>query len=102
MNIAPKSEQLLKPYQIYFGIALIFLCLDPHSAFAAAAWEEALQTAVDYMTGSTARLLAILAVAGFGIAAFFGRISWKRAGEIILGIAIVFGAATIVDKFAGG
>jgi type IV secretory pathway VirB2 component (pilin) len=60
----------------------------------------ALQTLVDFMTGTTGRLLGILGVAGLGIAAWFGRLSYFRAGEIILGIAIVFGSAEIVDLFA--
>ena len=60
----------------------------------------ALQTLVNFMTGTTGRLLAILGVAGLGIAAWFGRLSYWRAGEIVLGIAIVFGAAEIVDLFA--
>lgn len=60
----------------------------------------ALQTLVDFMTGTTGRLLGILGVAGLGIAAWFGRLSYWRAGEIVLGIAIVFGAAEIVDLFA--
>jgi len=60
----------------------------------------ALQTLVDFMTGTTGRLLGILGVAGLGIAAWFGRLSYWRAGEIILGIAIVFGSAEIVDLFA--
>ncbi|MFO1464342.1 MAG: TrbC/VirB2 family protein [bacterium] len=70
-------------------------------AHAASAWEDALQKVVDIFTGNTSRLLAILAVAGFGIGALFGRVSWRRAGEIVLGIAIVFGAASIVDMFVG-
>jgi type IV secretory pathway VirB2 component (pilin) len=60
----------------------------------------ALQTLVNFMTGTTGRLLGILGVAGLGIAAWFGRLSYWRAGEIVLGIAIVFGAAEIVDLFA--
>jgi len=60
----------------------------------------ALQTLVNFLTGPTGRLLAIIGVAGLGIAAWFGRLSYWRAGEIVLGIAIVFGAAEIVDLFA--
>ena len=78
----------------------IFLLLS-RPAHAATAWEDALQKVVDIFTGNTSRLLAILAVAGFGIGALFGRVSWRRAGEIVLGIAIVFGAASIVDMFVG-
>lgn len=79
---------------------LSFFFLTPAEAHAASSWEDALQKIVDILTGTTGRLLATLAVIGFGIAAFFGRISWRRAGEIVIGIAIVFGAASIVDMFA--
>ena len=40
-------------------------------------------------------------ILGFGISAFFWKMSWRRAGEVAIGIAIVFGAAQIVDLFAG-
>jgi len=82
-------------------ILLPSLFLYSQEAHAAAAWEDALQKVVDVITGNTARLLAILSVAGFGISALFGRVSWRRAGEIVLGIAIVFGAASVVEMFTG-
>lgn len=94
---------LSRKKDFYLQIAVAIFLFTSRNAHAAgpAAWEKALQTAVDYATGSTARLMAILAVAGFGIAAFFGRISWRRAIEIAVGIGIVFGAATIVDNLTG-
>lgn len=77
------------------------LCLsEPSYAQSFGRINTALQTLVDFMTGPTGRLLAILGVAGLGIAAWFGRLSYPRAGEVIIGIAIVFGAAEIVDLFA--
>jgi type IV secretion system protein VirB2 len=74
----------------------------PHAAMAAgsAPWETALQTVVDYMTGSTARLIAILAVAGVGVGMLAGYMSIRSALGVILGIAVVFGSATIVDMFS--
>lgn len=86
---------------LFLAILIIGLCTIPQMAFAAPAWEDALKTIVDYVTGSTARYIAILAVVGFGFAAFLGRISWRRALEIVVAIAVVFGAAKIVDMFAG-
>lgn len=90
----------------HFSSVLLLLLIPsffliPQEAHAAAAWEDALQKVVDVLTGNTARLLAILSVIGFGVGALFGRVSWRRAGEIVLGIAIVFGAASIVEMFAG-
>ena len=90
-----------KETQIYFAFWVLALCSIPQIALAAPAWEGALKTIADYVTGSTARYIAILAVVGFGFAAFLGRISWKRALEIVVAIAVVFGAANIVDMFAG-
>ena len=75
----------------------------PHAAMAAfgsAPWETALQTVVDYMTGSTARLIAILAVAGVGVGMLAGYMSIRTALGVILGIAVIFGSATIVDLFS--
>ena len=86
---------------VLVALAVTALCLsDPIYAQSFGRINTALQTLVDFMTGTTGRLLAILGVAGLGIAAWFGRLSYSRAGEIIVGIAIVFGSAEIVDLFA--
>jgi type IV secretory pathway VirB2 component (pilin) len=58
---------------LFFIILVLGLCTLPQWAIAAAAWDDALKTIVDYVTGSTARYIAILAVVGFGFAAFVGR-----------------------------
>ena len=86
---------------IFLVLTATALCLsEPGYAQSFGRINTALQTLVDFMTGPTGRLLAILGVAGLGIAAWFGRLSYPRAGEVIIGIAIVFGAAEIVDLFA--
>ena len=88
----------------YLLVCLLAVALmlqsDPSYAQSFGRINTALQTLVDFMTGTTGRLLGILGVAGLGIAAWFGRLSYWRAGEVILGIAIVFGSAEIVDLFA--
>ena len=51
------------------------------------------------------RTLAIIAVIALGLTALAGRLSWDWAIKIIIGIVLVFGAATIVDYIisaAGG
>lgn len=96
-----RKSYFLTPSLVFLS-ALLFLV--PDHAYAAggpAAWEKALQTIVDYMTGNTGRLLATIAVAALGYGAYTGRISWSRAITVAIGIGIVFGAATIVDLFAG-
>lgn len=95
MNLQKQKNHLILAFLV------VALWSIPQVAFAGPAWEDALQTIVGYVTGSTARYIAILAVVGFGFAAFLGRISWRRALEIVVAIAVVFGAAKIVDMFAG-
>jgi type IV secretion system protein VirB2 len=85
---------------IVIGASLLLLAADPVYGQSFGRINNALQTLVNFLTGPTGRLLAIIGVAGLGIAAWFGRLSYWRAGEIVLGIAIVFGAAEIVDLFA--
>lgn len=61
--------------------------------------------AVDWLRGTllgnVATGLAILAVAVLGILAMSGRIEWGRAGLVILGIFILFGAVSIVSGIRG-
>ena len=62
---------------------------------------EVLEKVIEYINGKVARSLAILAVMLLGIGWWFGSVDWKRAGGIIFGIGIVFGAAEIVDLIKG-
>lgn len=59
--------------------------------------EKVMQNIVDLLTGNTARLLAIIAVIIVGIGWSFGRVDMNKAGAVVVGIAVVFGAAEIVD-----
>jgi type IV secretory pathway VirB2 component (pilin) len=97
-----KSVSLGRLGAVFFSVGLVVLVCLPVTAHAQAFGkiDTALQTLVDFLTGTTGRLLGILGVAGLGIAAWFGRLSYWRAGEVVLGIAIVFGAADIVDLFS--
>lgn len=85
---------------------LAAVCLfAPEAALAQAGgtgpWSGVLQQIIDIMTGTPARLLAIIVVAALGFAALFGRMSFSWAGSIIGGITLIFGAAAIVDIFQG-
>jgi len=52
---------------------------------------------VEFLTGPFARSVAIIAVAILGYLGLTGRLRWGIAGSIIVGIALIFGAATLVD-----
>lgn len=71
------------------------------SPASAAGIESVLQNVVNTLTGGAAKLLAIIAVVVVGIAWMFGFMDLRKAGCVVLGIALVFGAAEIVGMLAG-
>ena len=52
---------------------------------------------VEFLTGAFARSCAIIAVAAFGYAGLAGRMNGRLAGQMIAGIAFIFGGATMID-----
>jgi type IV secretion system protein VirB2 len=63
--------------------------------------DNALSLVVSALQGTIARSAAIIAVCVLGYLAMVGRISWFLALSVILGIALIFGAASIVDSVKG-
>ena len=93
-----------------FGNVLGFACvavLIASPAFAQAGGgnfqpvDNALSFLVQAMQGTIARSAGILAVVVLGYLALSGRLSWFFAMSVILGIALIFGAASIVDAVKG-
>jgi type IV secretion system protein VirB2 len=73
--------------------------LAPQFAYAqsAAPVEGILDWFVGVLQGNVARSLAIIAVCFLGFLFLTGRMAWQGAISIIIGIAIIFGAAQLVD-----
>lgn len=63
--------------------------------------ENVVDFLVNFLTGAFARSVAIIAVAVMGYLGLTGRLRWGVAGAVIVGIALIFGAATIVDAISG-
>ena len=61
-----------------------------------------IQNIVDFLNSNVIRGLAVIAVIVTGIAWTFGNLDLRRAGTVVVGIIVVFGAATIVDLITGG
>lgn len=64
--------------------------------------EGPLENVIELLTGNAARLLATLGVIFVGVLWLFGLFDLRRAGLVVLGIVVVFGAAEIVDLLTGG
>ena len=86
-------------------VALTFLAIiftvEPAAAQELAPLENVVDFLVNFLTGAFARSVAIIAVAVLGYLGLTGRLRWGVAGSVIVGIALIFGAATIVDAVSG-
>lgn len=51
------------------------------------------------LTGPVGRALGLVALAAVGILFLTGRMNWLYAGSVIVGLVILFGAATILAGF---
>ena len=61
-----------------------------------------IQNIINLLNNNVMRGLAIIAIIVTGIAWMFGHLDLRRAGTVIIGIIVIFGAATIVDLITGG
>ncbi len=84
---------------------LLFTALMLLMSFPAAAQTVPFQGPIDYvvdvLTGAFARSGAILIIVVSGYMAWVGRLSWGIAGQIIGGIVLIFGGATLADLLIG-
>lgn len=58
-----------------------------------------LQTIGTALTGPVGRALGLVALAAVGILFLTGRMNWLYAGSVVVGLVILFGAATILAGF---
>lgn len=73
----------------------------PETAMAAP-WDSTATQILGIFTGGLTRTIAIISVIACGIAAIAGKLSWDWAIKIIVGIILIFGAASIVDYIIAG
>jgi type IV secretion system protein VirB2 len=84
----------------------LVLVLGTDSAMAQTATFQPLNTALtsvlSFMTGTFATTAATVAVAAVGYLALTSRIPWSWAFSVIVGVALIFGAAQIVQSLTSG
>ena len=61
-----------------------------------------IQNVINLLNNNVIRGLAVVAIIITGISWMFGHVDLRRAGTVIVGIIVIFGAATIVDLITGG
>lgn len=80
---------------------LAIAMVEPAAAQSLGGVEKVLQNIVDALTGNVAKLLATIAVIVVGMAWMFGYLDLRKAGYVIFGVAILFGASEIVSTITG-
>ena len=91
-----EQEKLLQKLLILLVVGAVLII--PETAMAAP-WDSTATKVLDIFNGGLTRTIAIIAVIACGIAAIAGKLSWDWAIKIIVGIILIFGAASIVDYF---
>ncbi|MSS68113.1 TrbC/VirB2 family protein [Xylella fastidiosa] len=95
-NHAAKTQQNKTFLKVLTLLCLTAVFLTPEIAMAAI-WDEVAQKVLAILTGGLTRTIAIISVIACGIAAIAGKLSWDWAIKIVIGIVLIFGAASIVD-----
>ncbi len=60
-----------------------------------------IQNVIDLLNNNVIRGLAIVAIIITGVSWMFGHVDLRRASTVVVGIIVIFGAATIVDLITG-
>lgn len=87
---------LLVLFAVVVGVSLL-----PEMAMAQNVIQQVFCNVVLIMTGTTGKALATVAIIAVGVGALLGKISWGMALIVALGVALVFGAASIVTALGG-
>ena len=99
-----QTKDLAKAWQISLMVMLgAVIIMMPDFAHAAnTPMGNVLCTVVAWFTGNTGKGLATIAVTIIGIGALLGKVSWGMAIIVGIGVAIVFGAAALVNTMGAG
>ena len=98
--ISPSPRSLL----VFAGAALVAsLAASPVFAATAAGGNIGtfIQNVIDLLNNNVIRGLAVVAIIITGVSWMFGHVDLRRAGTVVVGIIVIFGAATIVDLITG-
>jgi type IV secretion system protein VirB2 len=104
LTTAIEREQQAKSLVKFALVAgACMLALEPSLALAqtgavenATDFEAAIQKLINWMTGTIAKSVAILAIVVLGFMAMAGKLQMETAGKVILGLVLIFSAAQIV------
>ncbi len=89
-------------WQLFLAFAIVLgTMMIPVDALANNPIEAVMCNVVFFMTSTTGKAIATIAIIVVGLGALMGKISWGMALIVALGVALVFGASKIVDAIGG-
>lgn len=103
-NISSKKASLSQSWQVCAAMVLsaVVIMAPDLAAAVDTPFGNIFCTVVAWFTGNTGKGLATIAITIIGIGALLGKVSWGMALIVGIGVAIVFGAAGIVDAMNAG
>jgi type IV secretion system protein VirB2 len=103
-NISSKKADLARSWQICAAMVLsaVVIMAPDLAAAVDTPFGNIFCTVVSWFTGNTGKGLATIAITIIGVGALLGKVSWGMALIVGVGVAIVFGAAGIVDAMNAG
>lgn len=103
-SLQAMEQQTNKVWALFVCFALfIGYSIVPEMASAGGnAIETVFCNVVVFFTGKTGKALATIAIIVVGVGALMGKVSWGLALIVALGVALIFGAATVVEQLGSG
>ncbi|WP_053999691.1 TrbC/VirB2 family protein [Ahrensia marina] len=83
----------------FFAMLATFVVISPAAAQDLSPVTTMLTSIGTALTGPVGRALGLVALAAVGILFLTGRMNWLYAGSVVVGLVILFGAATILAGF---
>jgi type IV secretion system protein VirB2 len=101
-----KHVSLSKDAWVIAALVVVAVLTSSDAAWATGATFQPLNTALTsvltFMTGTFATTAATVAVAAVGFLALTSRIPWSWCFSVVIGVALIFGAAQIVQSLTSG
>ena len=93
------KTKLASAWQTTFAVMLgaVVLMIPEFAIAEATTMEKGICSVVEFLQSGTGKALATVAVTIIGIGALLGKVSWGMALLVAVGVAVIFGAGSIVD-----
>lgn len=105
LEVSVQEKPAPEAVKLMLVAAAVVAAFEPSTALAGAAaasapWDDAVTAIFDTLTGTLGKTIATLAVIVLGIMAMAGKLAWDTAIKVVIGIVMMFSAATIVNWIA--